>query len=242
MDSDGSDQVNLTNVTNASVLTQSASWSPDGTKLVFERAGSGKDGFDVWVGAPDPATGQLNDQKPLTSGRGNDRQPAWSPDGTRIAFASDRDGDFEIYRIPASGGTIVRLTDTPADETAPDWAPDSGSLTFVRSSGTGKHAAVDVYRMNADGTGPIRLTTDPAVDGAPDWSPDGTLIAFTREMPEGNEIYTMQAQQGEAGGVTRLTNNADPDFSPDWETVAPTPTPTPGGEVCPPEAHALGLC
>jgi TolB protein len=64
-------------------------------------------------------TGQVN----LTNSAGNDDQPAWSPDGTKLAFRSDRDGNSEIYVMNSDGSDAIRLTNDPADDGSPAWRP-----------------------------------------------------------------------------------------------------------------------
>ena len=227
--------VNLTHVTNASVLRGYASWSPDGTKLVYERW-SDKNKFDIWVAEPNLETGDLENEVRLTNTRAWNRAPAWSPDGSLIAFSSDRDGDSEIYVMPASGEEpgveATPITDNSVDDGTPDWSPDGAQILLTRfQSRKGKVTNTDIYRVPSDpsdGAGTeVQLTMDAAPDFAADWSPDGQLIAFVRGSGAAAEIYTMGAVQGEADDLTRLTENGYGDLAPDWQTVAaPPPPPT----------------
>ncbi len=78
---------------------------------------------------------------------------AWSPDGTKIAFTSDRDGNFEIYVMNADGRNPTRLTSDPATDNFPAWSPDGTKIAFdSRRDGN-----FEIYVMNADGTNPTRL-------------------------------------------------------------------------------------
>ena len=146
-------------------------------------------------------------------------QAAWSPDGTRIAFKSERDGigNAEIYVMSADGSGVSRLTNNPAFDGRPAWSPDGTKLAFQ----SGRDGNIEVYVMNADGSGVVRLTDNPAFDGEPAWSPDGTKIAFQSERDGHDEIYVMNA---DGSGVTRITNNqaadADPAWSPDGLRIA----------------------
>ncbi len=100
----------------------------------------------------------------------NDRFLSWSPDGTRIAFESDRIGDFEIYTMDIEGSNVVNLTDDFANDRCPPWSPDGSLLAFASD----RIGDFEIYTMNADGTNLIQLTDSPANDRSPSWSADGT--------------------------------------------------------------------
>ena len=143
----------------------------------------------------------------LTNNSADDWHPAWSPDGARIAFVSDRDGNDEIYVMNADGSGVRRLTNNSANDRYwyPAWSPDGARIAFTSS----RDGNEDIYVMNADGSGVRRLTNNFADDWVPAWSPDGTRIAFGSERDGNDEIYVMNA---DGSGVRRLTNN----FADDW--------------------------
>jgi len=91
--------------------------------------------------------------------------PAWSPDGTRIAFHSDRDGDMEIYVVSADRSEIVQLTDNEATDVSPTWSPDGTRIAFASN----RDGNLEIYAMNADGTEQTRLTDNSASDYQPSW-------------------------------------------------------------------------
>lgn len=128
----------------------------------------------------------------LTFHPGSDVEPAWSPDGARIAFRSDRSGNEEIYIMNADGSNPVRLTSDPAHDGSPAWSPDGAQIAFTSN----RDGDQKTYVMSSTGSGdPIptnQFGTDPA------WSPDGQRIAFSR-----GPIHVMNA---DGTGVTRLTN------------------------------------
>jgi len=123
---------------------------------------------------------------PVTSGPGDDIGAAYSPDGSRVAFASNRDGNFEIYVVDADGGQPVRVTNTEANETEPAWSPDGQRLVF-QSDASG---APQIWIMSVDGSGQQALTDGPA-NMEPAVSPDGATIAFSSIRDGNYEIYLM---------------------------------------------------
>jgi len=127
----------------------------------------------------------------------------------KIVFATNRDGNYEIYAVNPDGSDLTRLTDTPGDDYAPFWSPDGKQIAFVSN----RDGNPEIYRMNADGSDPVRLTYDPADDSSPAWSPDGSQIAFVTWRDRNAELYLMDVNGEE---LKRLTENPGRDFSPAW--------------------------
>ena len=120
-----------------------------------------------------------------------DSVPTWSPDGRRIAFGSDRDGNREIYVMNADGSGVTRLTDNDAIDSGPAWSPDGRRIAFSST----RDGRFEVYVMNADGSGVTRLTDNDAFDWHPAWSPDGRHIAFQSNRDGNWEIYVMNGRR-----------------------------------------------
>jgi dipeptidyl aminopeptidase/acylaminoacyl peptidase len=148
-----------------------------------------------------------------TNNPARDFSPTWSPDGTRIAFWSDRDGNFEIYVMNSTGSGLTRLTNNPADDYDPAFSPDSKKIAFW--SGTGN--SHDVYMMNVDGTNVTNLTNGAGDNAEPTWSPDGTKIVFVSNRFGNYGICVMNAADG--AGVTCRTNRSE--GGPDWQPFTP---------------------
>jgi Tol biopolymer transport system component len=152
--------------------------SPDGTRLLFRGdddgiAPSGDE--EIFVANAD-GTGVTA----LTDDHALDSAPAWSPDGSRIAWESLRDGgDREIYVMEADGTNVVRLTDNEFHDEGPAWSPDGRFITFTRA--VTEDEPGDVWVMNADGTAQEPLTNTPIIEESPDWQPLPVDIGTPRQ-------------------------------------------------------------
>ncbi len=104
----------------------------------------------------------------------SDAAPNWSPDGGRIAFFSDRDGNNEIYSMNADGSDVTRLTDNAASDFLPTYSPDGLTIAFVSD----RDGNSEIYKMNLDGSNQVRLTNDPGRQSYPAFSPDGQKIVY----------------------------------------------------------------
>ncbi len=143
--------------------------------------------------------------------------PAWSPDGTRLAYVSFETGKAVIYiQSLATGGRRV-LANFKGSNSAPAWSPDGTRLAIVLT----RDGRSQLYLINADGTGLRRLSHSPAIDTEPNWSPDGKWIAFTSDRGGSPQIYRMPATGGDAQRLTfEGSYNVSPNFSPDGQSFA----------------------
>ena len=112
-----------------------------------------------------------------TSGSTHESGPSWSPDGSKILFISDQDGDTEIYVMDADGSNQAKLTDNEVADWQPSWSPDGTKIVFGGPSDLSDLHAL--YIMNADGSNRALLVTQ-YHSFHPEWSPDGTEILFER--------------------------------------------------------------
>jgi len=146
----------------------------------------------------------------LTQNASDDWTPVWSPDGQRIAFASNRDGNTEVYVMAANGTEPTNLTqNADTDGWNLVWSPDGQRIAFTSE----RDGNTEVYVMAADGTEPTNLTQSEGDDWAPVWSSDGQRIAFLSNRDGNTEVYVMAADGTEP---TNLTQSEGDDWAPVW--------------------------
>jgi TolB protein len=207
MRADGTDEHAITPCPGTVCDWQDVAWRPTGSELAAST-------FFIPEGcilalSPD---GEFIRQLTPPCGGWDNRDPAWSWDGAKLAFASNRGGNYEIYVVDADGSNTVQLTTNGVREERPAWRPDGLKLAFVSDRDGNR----EIYVINADGTGATRLTNHPADDGEPVWAPDGAHLAFTTDRDGNREIYVMNA---DGSGLVNLSRNPAQDSSPDWSRV-----------------------
>jgi eukaryotic-like serine/threonine-protein kinase len=130
-----------------------------------------------------------------------DNDPSFSPDGTHIAFASDRSGSFEIYVCAADGSNPIQLTSMRTSATGtPRWSPDGKQISYDST----QQGHSDIYVISSEGGRPRRLTSGPYDNATANWSHDGHWIYFTSERPGAYELWKIPSQGGTAVQVTRM--------------------------------------
>ena len=140
----------------------------DGDYAIYAMSSSGGDQKRLTDADVDPSTPE---------GLLFQTEPAWSPDGSTIAFVSKRSGTFDLYAMNADGSGTQPLTSTKDDDGQPDWSPDGKRIVFARGT-PGR-----LFVMGADGAGARRITEEEVDETEPAWSPDGRLIAYVAEGP-----------------------------------------------------------
>lgn len=137
--------------------------------------------------------------------------PAWSPDGSRIAFASGRSGSSDIYVMSSDGTGTTRLTDTEQNDTHPTWSSDGGTIAFARDG--------EIYTVSAEGSTPTRISDVLVEESDPAWSPDGEWIAYVRRTP-GTAIQNVWLMRPDGSDRRALTKQNGRAFTPSWSPDA----------------------
>jgi Tol biopolymer transport system component len=213
MNADGGDPVQLTDGPNDG----DPQWSPDGARVAFVRNDAGA--IDLWiVDASGGAAAQLT-----TDGAA---RFAWSPDGTKLAFSTARDGNSEIYTMRSDGSDEMNRTYESGDDDVPAWSRDGTQILF-RSFRSGNE---DLWIMAAIGAAPRNLSSSPEAERDAVFTPDGSKIIYQRQASAAfqlllgtfeSDLYSMAS---DGTNQQQLTfdegEDGDPDVSPDGARVA----------------------
>lgn len=183
-----------TQLTDALVEAARPDFSPRGDRVAFQAYKGGT--FHIWTIRPNGS-----DLRQITFGHGDDREPRMSPDGTKVAFASDRAfaGSYDIWVADLSTGALTQWTRSPADEFEPAWSPDGREIAFV--SGTGANGTTIQAR---DAAGNQRVLATAATGtrvNSPSWSPDGAKIAYLQFASNKSNLLVNGAQVGASNDV-----------------------------------------
>ena len=160
-----------------------------------------------------------NDQAALAS-REPIISPAWSPDGTKLAYVSFEAKKPVVYVHDLASGRRHVAANFKGSNSAPAWSPDGKQLAVVLT----KDGSSQLYVVNADGSGATRLASSSGIDTEPRWSPDGQSIFFTSDRGGSPQIYRIAAGGGSSGSAERISfegsYNVTPRPSPDGKSLA----------------------
>jgi tricorn protease len=135
------------------------------TQIVFNYGGN------LWIVSRDGG-----DARRLTSDIGEDTDPAFSPDGSMVAFTGEYDGNKDVYVVPVTGGVPKRLTYHPADDLVVGWTPDGKKVLYASWGNSFRHFEFQLYTISAEGGFPTQLPLPVAVEAS--YSPDGAHLAY----------------------------------------------------------------
>ncbi|MCO6457410.1 MAG: PD40 domain-containing protein [Pirellulaceae bacterium] len=157
--------------------------APDASGLVFAFPERGVAQQLFWLSID----GQQ--RRVLTESDGFDACPRYSPDGRRLAFASTRDGNFDIFVMDLAGGPVRRLTDHEGFDSRPAWSPDGRRLVYTSL----RDGNYDLFVINADGSGEQRLTWHEERDDFAWWHPNGRQVVAVCERDGQHDLYLLDA-------------------------------------------------
>ena len=173
---------------------------------------SGADRYELHIADADGQNAQaaLKSREPIIS-------PAWSPDGSRLAYVSFENKKPVVYVHSLSSGQRIVVANFKGSNSAPAWSPDGRKLAVVLS----KEGGSQIFMVNADGSGVQRLTTSSGINTEPYFAPDGQSIYFTSDRGGSPQIYRTSVSGGDAQRISfDGSYNVSPRISPDGKSMA----------------------
>ena len=173
---------------------------------------SGSNRYELFIADADGQNEQvaLRSREPIIS-------PAWSPDGTRLAYVSFENKKPVVYVHSLASGQRKVIANFKGSNSAPSWSPDGQKLALVLS----KDGGSQIFTVNADGSGVQRVSSGGGINTEPVFSPDGGALYFTSDRGGSPQIYRSSANGGDAQRVTfDGSYNVSPRLSPDGKTLA----------------------
>jgi len=221
------------NLAQVSFATDGGDYAPDvdrtGTFMVYAST-QHRPTFDIYRKSVDGRT-----VTQLTTDPSDDLMPALAPDGSRVAFASNRNGNWDIYVMPIGGGAPTQITADADEEVQPTWAPDGRRIAFSRKNG--RTNTWEIWVVDTQNPG---LRSYVCEGFLPRWSPDEKkdVMLFQRARQRGSRLYgvwTIELVKGEGLSPTEIVSarNAavlQPSWSPDGRKIVFTSVVNPGGD------------
>jgi len=244
MDPDGS---RLERVTNGIYVEGLTTWSPDGKYIAAQISQDGISTIARISVAPDNKGGEVvaltaDMMADNSDKRADSAFPAWSPDGSMIAFQSKKEGgSFQVYVMDREGNNKRKVSSGQAFAGLPSWSPDGKSITYVGGDKPDAGAPKEIYVVSVDGGTPTQLTKLGKDLTRPTWSPDGKSIVYLDNLSDRfSDIMIMNADGTAPRKLADGVRGSSPQFNPAGDTIlyyfvslVPLPTPVGGGEAQP---------
>jgi TolB protein len=237
--------------------------SPDGKLVVMDSGGGEFPPRNIYVMRSDGSS-----VRQLTRGNYWETDPAWSPDGQWIVFATTRccatphsSGRYALYAIRPDGSGLHRLDESAGNELAPAWSPDGTRIAYVHTAADSTDP--EIWVMDANGSGAHALTHEHRIVDAVTWSPDGTQLAYISHLIDEGD-WQIRVMQADGTGAHALYSCSSPctsggytlAWSPDGTAIAFTIEPTRGPPAKPQialvrtdgtafdllDTHSVGAC
>ena len=222
--SDGTATSNITHDT-LNRKDSSPNWSPEGKRIVFTRQTANQGGSSIMLVNAD-GSGLVNlTLSPLATSGASNVDPSWSPDGKRVVFASNRDGNYDLYWLQPGSSQVYRLTKTeaPVQNVHPSWSPNGDAIVFSRSGlSISSPAAAQLFLLKtATGlTGRLTTTTQGLGDRAPVFSPSGSDVAFQSDRKGNNDVYVLHLGGNSIEQLTTwASSESEPSYAPDGSAL-----------------------
>ncbi len=187
-------------------------WAPGGEQMVWLKMTGFPPSVDMWLSKSDGS-----DSRKLTDDGATEMMPAWSPDGQKIAYVTDKDGQQNVYVMDVASGDVTRLSDHEVGDINPVWSTDGSQILFVAEQDIPlKTGTVQYYIVNADGSDMRPFVAGDTFIGGLRYSPYGGQVAYMSNEDGSWQIDVMDA---DGSNVRRITEGDSNNLYPIWRPV-----------------------
>ncbi len=186
MDPEGAD---LMQITNNNIEDISPACSPGGKRFLYHSRSGENNTYEIMTGYFDSTLTHIQ----LTSDYYSEFDAGWSPDGMKICFSREINGNYDIWKMNDNGDEQIPVTAGPDQDTDPEWSPDGRKIVFISKGEDNSAGFPQVCIINIDGSEKTPLTDSPTVKEDPAWSPDGKYIYFSDHDEKEPEKYFIRS-------------------------------------------------